>query len=87
MFGFHQVIFNGLWSRVAHPRHYPKKPDENGYTHMVGASHDVSYFLWKAGGKASDGLKLLLEDANTTLIEREIIDEVSRISLIVIVYF
>lgn len=72
----YQVIFNGQWSRVAHPRHYPTKPDENGYTHMVGASHDFNYYLWKAGSKASDGLKILLEDANSTVLEREIISAV-----------
>lgn len=61
---------------MAHPRHYPTKPDENGYTHILGASHAFDYFLWKAGSEASEGLKVLLENANTTVLEREIINSV-----------
>ncbi|XP_072933043.1 spondin-1-like [Epargyreus clarus] len=70
----YELLFKGRWSRMSHPRHYPTKPDENGYSHMIGASHAVGYKLWHQGDKASDGLKLVAEKANISLIEREIIE-------------
>lgn len=69
----YEVIFYGKWSRVAHPRHYPSKPDDNGYSHMVGCSHTFDYSLWKQGINASDGLKKLAEEADSTAMERGII--------------
>lgn len=61
---------------MSHPLHYPSRPDDNSYSHMVGASHAYKYLLWKPGDKASLGLKRLAEDANVTEIEREIIKAV-----------
>ncbi|KAL0818916.1 hypothetical protein ABMA28_008224 [Loxostege sticticalis] len=74
----YEVIFNGKWSRVSHPQHYPSKPDDNGYTHMVGASHANDYTLWAQGQEASDGLQLLVEDAVTTELEKEIVAEMNE---------
>ncbi|XP_075984849.1 spondin-2-like isoform X2 [Anticarsia gemmatalis] len=69
----YEVIFNGKWSRVAHPRFYPSKPDENGYSHMIGASHGYDYYLWLQGSSAGMGIKDLAETNNTTLLEDDII--------------
>ncbi|KAJ8709248.1 hypothetical protein PYW07_009074 [Mythimna separata] len=74
----YEVIFYGKWSRVAHPRHYPTKPDDNGYSHMVGCSHTFDYSLWKQGINASDGLKMLAETADSTYMEREIISQMGE---------
>ncbi|XP_032522595.2 spondin-2-like isoform X1 [Danaus plexippus] len=74
----YEVIFKGRWSRMSHPLHYPSRPDDNSYSHMVGASHAYKYLLWKPGDKASLGLKRLAEDANVTEIEREIIKAMSK---------
>ncbi|XP_026761529.3 spondin-2-like isoform X2 [Galleria mellonella] len=74
----YEVVFQGQWSRLKHPYHYPSKPDENGYSHMVGASHSYNYIMWKQGLKASDGLKLLAEQADVTEMEREIINAMSK---------
>ncbi|XP_059051805.1 spondin-2-like [Achroia grisella] len=74
----YEVIFQGHWSRLKHPYHYPSKPDENGYSHMVGASHAYNYIMWKQGLKATNGLKLLAEQANVTEMEREIINAMSK---------
>lgn len=71
----YEVIFNGQWSRLAHPLHYPSKPDENGYTHMVGASHASDYTLWEPGSNASEGLAELAGNKNITAIERDIINK------------
>ncbi|CAH0731810.1 unnamed protein product, partial [Brenthis ino] len=73
----YEVIFKGHWSRMTHPRKYPTKPDNNGYSHLVGASHTYKYILWQPDAKASNGLKLLAEEANISLIERDIINEMS----------
>ncbi|CAH0402466.1 unnamed protein product [Chilo suppressalis] len=74
----YEVIFNGKWSRVSHPHQYPSKPDENGYTHMVGASHSAYYVLWQQGVEASDGLIQLVVNADPTVLEREIIEKMSE---------
>ncbi|XP_041982672.1 spondin-2-like [Aricia agestis] len=73
----YEVIFKGKWSRMSHPRKYPRKPDDNGYSHLVGASHSYHYILWQPGDKASPGLKKLAEEADISDIEREIIDAMS----------
>ncbi|XP_012550300.1 spondin-2 isoform X2 [Bombyx mori] len=70
----YEVIFNGRWSRLAHPRHYPSKPDENGYTHMIGASHGNNFTLWLQGTNAGPGLVDLVVKPTPTTLEREIID-------------
>lgn len=61
---------------MTHPRKYPTKPDNNGYSHLVGASHTYKYILWQPDVTASDGLKLLAEEADISLIERDIINAV-----------
>ncbi|CAG5051503.1 unnamed protein product [Parnassius apollo] len=73
----YEITFHGRWSRLTHPRHYPSKPDENGYSHMIGASHAYDFTLWHHGTMAGPGLKLLAEDANITVIERDIINNMS----------
>ncbi|PZC74185.1 hypothetical protein B5X24_HaOG208211 [Helicoverpa armigera] len=73
----YEVIFYGKWSRVAHPRHYPSKPDENGYSHMVGCSHAYNFTLWKQGINASDGLKVLAEEGDSRVMERDIISNMA----------
>ncbi|XP_045504403.1 spondin-2-like [Colias croceus] len=73
----YEVIFKGRWSRMTHPRYYPSRPDDNGFSHMVGASHSYSYILWQPGDKASPGLKKLAEEADISVVEREIINAMS----------
>ncbi|KAI5644885.1 hypothetical protein NE865_03231 [Phthorimaea operculella] len=69
----YEVIFTGQWSRGTHPLHYPSKPDDNKYSHMVGASHNATYSMWSVGGYASIGLKKLAENANISALEEEIL--------------
>ncbi|XP_022114804.2 spondin-1 [Pieris rapae] len=76
----YEVIFNGRWSRMTHPRYYPSKPDDNGYSHLVGASHSFSHTIWQPGDQASPGLQKLAEEADISLIEREIIDSMSPLN-------
>ncbi|XP_023934506.2 spondin-2-like [Bicyclus anynana] len=73
----YEVVFQGQWSRMLHPHQYPSKPDENEYSHMIGASHAYDYTLWKPDDNASPGLKTLAETANVTELEREIINAMS----------
>ncbi|XP_050672432.1 spondin-2-like isoform X2 [Leptidea sinapis] len=73
----YEVIFNGRWSRMTHPRYYPSRPDDNGYSYMVGASHSYDYILWQPGDKASPGLQKLAEEADISVVEREIINAMS----------
>lgn len=73
----YEVIFSGKWSRLTHPLHYPKEPDNNGYSDMIGASHDYNFRLWQVDTEASPGLKLLAEKNNISIIQRDIILNIS----------
>jgi hypothetical protein len=48
---------------------------------MLGTSHSAYYALWHHGEEASPGLIKLVETADPTLLEREIIAKVIIISL------
>ncbi|CAK1545530.1 unnamed protein product [Leptosia nina] len=72
-----EAQYEGRWSRMTHPRYYPSRPDDNGYSHMIGASHSYSHIVWQPGDKASPGLKQLAEESDISVIEREIIDAMS----------
>ncbi|XP_049885623.1 spondin-2-like [Pectinophora gossypiella] len=74
----YEVIFNGKWSRGTHNLHFPSKPDDIKYSHMIGASHDFTYTLWEQGVKASDGLRQLAEEANISKLERDVILNMSE---------
>ncbi|KAG7309256.1 hypothetical protein JYU34_005195 [Plutella xylostella] len=73
----YEVIFQGVWSRATHPRHYPNKPDENGYSFMIGASHAYDYVLWEQGMNASKGLQRLAEEGDIDELQKEIISAIS----------
>lgn len=44
---------------------------------MIGASHGLDFVLWKLDSQASFGLKSLAEVGNITIIQRDIIENVS----------
>lgn len=66
---------------MSHPRNYPVKPDNNGYSHLVGASHSYDYILWQEGDEAKPGLRTLAEKGDISVIEREIINAVNILFL------
>lgn len=71
-----QVSFTGIWSRNTHPRLYPENDWVPKFSDLVGASHSADLILWSPGSLASDGLKELAENVNTTKFEEEIREKV-----------
>ncbi|GBO99462.1 Spondin-1 [Eumeta japonica] len=73
-----QITFQGKWSRLTHPRHFPTKPYETGYSAMIGASHGLDFELWKIDTEANAGLQLLAEYGNITGIQEYIIRNIHQ---------
>ena len=46
------------------------------FSDVVGASHSKEFSMFKFNSEATDGLKLLAEQGNTTIMEVEISNEV-----------
>jgi len=67
----YEVIFEGLWSRHTHPKHFPKNEWETAFSHMIGASHSINYDLWKYGILASQALTMLAENGQTKELEKD----------------
>jgi hypothetical protein len=68
----YEIAFQGLWSRNTHPKDYPANMWTTKLSDVVGASHKYSKSFWSYGEVASEGLKLLAEEGNTTLLEEEL---------------
>ncbi|XP_026315510.1 spondin-1-like isoform X2 [Hyposmocoma kahamanoa] len=72
----YEISFRGIWSRNTHPLHFPENPKLPRYSSFVGASHAADYILWAPGTLASDGLKELAENADSSKLEAEIIEKI-----------
>lgn len=57
---------------------YPASQNMARFSDVVGASHENGFVVWKFNGDASKGLKMLAEQGNTTELELEIQQGVSR---------
>ena len=51
------LTFQGEWTRARHPD-FPSNPH---FSAVVGCSHKASYVMWKAGIKATTGVKDVAE--------------------------
>lgn len=67
----YQLIFQGLWSKFTHPRHFPDKWISY-FSDLIGASHSNNYRLWDEGKTASLGMRLFVEEGDTQEIKKEI---------------
>lgn len=70
------MAFRGLWTRNTHPTDYPINMWATKLGEVIGASHKISSSFWNYSTTASDGLKLLAEDGETSLLEDELKERV-----------
>lgn len=53
---------------------------------IIGASHKYSKSFWNYSEVASEGLKLLAEEGNTTLLENELKEMIKVIKLLIMLW-
>lgn len=59
---------------------FPSSRELARFSDVVGASHNNNFKLYRFNSDASEGLKMLAEQGNTTKLEMEILKQVSSIS-------
>lgn len=72
-----KLTFEGIWSFNTHPQMFPIIKDLAHFSDVVGASHSKNFNVYKLNSDASQGLKMLAEQGNTTKLEIEIQAQVS----------
>lgn len=72
-----QLTIEGTWSHNTHQLMFPVTQELARFSDIVGASHNKDFALYTYNSEASDGLKMLAEQGNTTKMELEILDMVS----------
>ncbi|XP_064292531.1 spondin-2-like [Plodia interpunctella] len=72
----YEVEFTGMWSRNTHPQQYPENDWTPQYSDLVGASHGTQYILWAPGSLVSEGFRDLVEHANSSKLEGEIVEKI-----------
>ena len=65
----YNVVFESMWSESRHPQLFPSNAH---WSPLVVASHNSSYYLWRTGELASQGVKDVAERGQTTAIRGEL---------------
>lgn len=65
-----------MWSYNTHSKMFPESEDLARFSDVVGASHNSKFNVFKYNSDASEGLKRLAEQGNTTQLEIEIMKQV-----------
>ncbi|EFA01634.1 spondin-1 [Tribolium castaneum] len=68
----YEIAFQGMWTRNTHPKDYPSNMWTTKLGDVIGASHKFGKAFWNYSEVASDGLKLLAEEGDTSLLENEL---------------
>ncbi|KAI5633908.1 hypothetical protein NE865_13370 [Phthorimaea operculella] len=68
----YELTFQGTWSNNTHLNMYPNTPIVK-FSDIVGASHTKTFHLYEENAAASEGMKMLAEQGNTTSLEHEIL--------------
>ena len=63
------VTFDAAWSAATHPVDFPGNPHFSG---LIGATHNNQVRFWRAGRRASDGIKAMAETGSKTPLNDEI---------------
>jgi len=79
----YEVMFQGLWSKETHPRDFPSSAWLLHFSDVIGASHDISYRVWEAGGHASKGLTQVAKWGSPRTLESELKAESQHIRTII----
>jgi hypothetical protein len=71
------MIFEGLWSYNTHRPLYPtSNTSKPSFSDIVGASHNKDYNIFISHYEASEGVKTLAEQGNTTRLEMDMQEKV-----------
>jgi len=79
----YEVMFQGLWSKETHPRDFPSSEWLLHFSDVIGASHDINYRVWEAGGYASKGLTQVAKWGSPRMLESELKAESKHIRTII----
>lgn len=79
----YEVMFQGLWNKETHPRDFPSSEWLLHFSDVIGASHDINYRVWEAGGLASKGLTQVAKWGSPRLLESELKSESRHIRTII----
>jgi len=79
----YEVMFQGLWNKETHPRDFPSSEWLLHFSDVIGASHDINYRVWEAGGYASKGLTQVAKWGSPRTLESELKAESKHIRTII----
>ena len=80
----YELTFEGLWSRHTHPKDFPDNGWLTKFSDVIGASHTSEKNFWVHGEPASEGLKELVEQGTTGVLESELKEEVCVLTSLLI---
>ena len=67
-----QLIFEGLWSNITHPKDFPFSLWLTHFSDVIGGSHNRNFTLWQEGQIASDSLRQVAEWGSVRSLEQEL---------------
>jgi len=79
----YEIMFQGLWSKESHPRDFPTSEWLLHFSDLIGASHDINYRVWEAGGYATKGLTEVAKWGSPRVLESELKAESRHIRTII----
>jgi hypothetical protein len=65
----YRVTFDASWSALSHPTDIPRNPH---FSRLIGGTHKPTVRFWEAGGRASEGIRLMAEQGRTTPLDTEV---------------
>nr|CAD7194789.1 unnamed protein product [Timema douglasi] len=68
----YQLIFEGIWSNITHPRDFPFSLWLTHFSDVIGGSHERNFSFWGEGQYASDGLRQVAEWGSVRGMEAEL---------------
>ncbi|KAK7873957.1 hypothetical protein R5R35_012966 [Gryllus longicercus] len=68
----YQLVFEGLWSNVTHPKDFPFSLWLTHFSDVIGASHERNFSFWGEGQIASDGVRMVAEWGSVRGLEQEL---------------
>ncbi len=71
----YRITFNATWSSATHPVNYPPPAHFSG---LVGAVHNSDVAFWGPGQQATDGIQLMAETGNGSVLLSEVADAISN---------
>lgn len=67
-----QLIMEGIWSNVTHPKDFPFSVWLTHFSDLIGASHVPSFSFWGKDHVATDGFRQLAEWGSASGVETEL---------------